>query len=176
MIPVRKVIDRCYPDMRILLQSLSAVRELPCICPEFAGSRSKRRTVLFQAHRDRSRSSAPQNVIRTSTFAISLRTATSGQVLAIKPDRTSHHSENSSPKTTQRKQVPLAIRLRYGGFSYFSGGDGRHEQKYGDGLGEISRPRSLERPGRSRSPLRIIMDSRTHCGAEWVRALQPKRL
>jgi len=87
-IPVRKVIDRCYPDYAY---------PAPIPGPQFpnylavclAGEETQ--SGLFRVRRDRSHLSALRNVTQTSTFAILLLTEMSGQALVTKPRRTFHH-------------------------------------------------------------------------------------
>lgn len=68
----------------------------------------------------------------------------------------------------------LAIRLRYGNFSYFSAGDEDHEKNYGRWpWGDIETP-VAQASGKVQVAVANHHGFMDACGPEWVRTLQPK--
>jgi glyoxylase-like metal-dependent hydrolase (beta-lactamase superfamily II) len=174
-VPIRKVIDRCYPDYSY---------PAPIPGPQFANYHEFIKSLP-------SRGGTAERFVPGSDRQITLKhtpehypdfdirnLASNGDVWTGVGEQTRAHfpplkdlKEEDYP--TENK-CALAIRLKYGKFSYFSAGDEDHEEKYGRwpwGDIETAVARASGKVQVAVADHHGYMDA---CGPEWVRALQPK--
>jgi len=175
MIPVRKVIDRCYPDYAY---------PAPILGPQFAnyhafvqslpGRGASAERFIPGSQRQITLKRAPE---RYPDFDIR-NLASNGDVWTGIGDQTRPHfpplRELKPEDYPSENKCALAIRLRYGGFSYFSGGDEDHEQKYGRWPWGDIETTVARASGKVQVAVANHHGFKDACGAEWVRALQPK--
>lgn len=174
-IPVRKVIDRCYPDY-----------SYPCPIPgpQFANYHAFIKSLL-------SRGGAAERFVPGAGRQIVLKRdskrypdfeirnlASNGDVWTGLGERTRAHfpplKELKQEDYPTENKCALAIRLSYGKFSYFSAGDEDHEEEYGRwpwGDIETAVARASGKVQVAVANHHGYMDA---CGPEWVRALQPQ--
>jgi len=174
-IPVRQVIDRCYPDYAY---------PVPIPGPQFAnyhefikslpGRGGTAERFVPGSDRQITLKRAPE---RYPDFDIR-NLASNGDVWTGVGEQTRAHfpplKELKQEDYPTENKCALAIRLSYGKFSYFSAGDEDHEEKYGRwpwGDIETSVARASGKVQVAVANHHGYMDA---CGAEWVRALQPK--
>jgi beta-lactamase superfamily II metal-dependent hydrolase len=174
-IPVRKVIDRCFPDYAY---------PAPIPGPQFAnyhafvqslpsrGASAERFTP--GAQRQITLKRAPE---RYPDFDIR-NLASNGDVWTGVGDQTQPHFpplKDLKPEDyPSENKCALAIRLRYGAFSYFSAGDEDHEQEYGRWPWGDIETAVARASGKVQVAVANHHGFKDACGAEWVRALQPK--
>ena len=174
-IPVRKVIDRCYPDYAY---------PAPIPGPQFANYRAFIKSLPDRggtaerfvpgADRQITLRRAPE---RYANFDIR-NLASNGDVWTGVGEQSRAHfpplKELKQEDYPTENKCALAIRLRYGKFSYFSAGDEDHEERYGRWpWGDIETA-----VARSSGKVQVAVANhhgyKDACGPEWVRALQPK--
>jgi len=174
-IPVRKVIDRCFPDYAY---------PAPIPGPQFAnyhafvqslpGRGASAERFIPGSQRQITLKRAPE---RYPDFDIR-NLASNGDVWTGIGDQTRPHfpplRELKPEDYPSENKCALAIRLRYGGFSYFSGGDEDHEQKYGRWPWGDIETTVARASGKVQVAVANHHGFKDACGAEWVRALQPK--
>jgi hypothetical protein len=130
-IPVRKVIDRCYPDYAY---------PAPIPGPQFANYHafikslpSRGGTVERFVPRSEKQITLKRTPERHPDFDIR-SLASNGDVSTGVGDQTRAHfpplKELEPEDYPTENKCSLAIRVRYGGFSYFSAGDEDHEEEY----------------------------------------------
>ena len=173
--PVRKVIDRCYPDYAY---------PAPIPGPQFANYHAFIKSLPV-------RGGAAERFVPGSERQITLKRAperypdfgirnlaSNGDVWTGVGEQTRAHfpplKELKQEDYPTENKCALAIRLSYGKFSYFSAGDEDHEEKYGRwpwGDIETAVARASGKVQVAVANHHGYMDA---CGAEWVRALQPK--
>jgi beta-lactamase superfamily II metal-dependent hydrolase len=174
-IPVRKVIDRCYPDYSypapittpIVNNYRAFIKSLPgrgATVERFVAGSSKQITLQRETSR------YPEFEIRNL--------ASNGNVWTGVGDETKAHFpplETLKPEDyPSENKCSLAIRLRYGQFSYFSAGDQDHEVRHGRwpwGDIETETARASGKVQIAVADHHGYMDA---CGPDWVQALKPK--
>jgi hypothetical protein len=174
-IPIRKVIDRCYPDYAY---------PSPIPGPQFANYRAFIESLP-------SRGGFVERFVPGSQRQITLKRAperypdfdirnlaSNGDVWTSVGEQIRAHfpplKELKQEDYPTENKCALAIRLRYGKFSYFSAGDEDHEEKYGRWpRGDIETP-----VARASGKVQVAVANHhgymDACGPDWVRALQPK--
>ena len=175
VIAVRKVIDRCYPDYAY---------PAPIPGPQFANYHAFIKSLP-------SRGGTVERFAPGSAKQITLRRApqrypdfdirnlaSNGDVWTGVGDQTRAHfpalKELKLENYPTENKCALAIRLRYGEFSYFSAGDEDHEEEYGRlPWGDIETP-VAQASGKVQVAVANHHGFKDACGVEWVRALQPK--
>jgi beta-lactamase superfamily II metal-dependent hydrolase len=174
-IPIRKVIDRCYPDYAYpspipgpqFKNYLSFIKGLPGrggVTERFVVGSDKQITLKRTPER------YPDFDIRNLASNGDVWTGLGEQTQAHFPPLKDLKQEDYP---TENK-CALAIRLRYGKFSYFSGGDEDHEQEYGRWpWGDIETV-VARASGKVQVAVANHHGFKDACGPEWVRALQPK--
>ena len=175
VIPVRKVIDRCYPDYAYpapipgpqFANYHAFIKSLPSrggTVERFAPGSAKQITLRRAPQR------YPDFDIRNLASNGDVWTGVGDQTRTYFPALKELKSENYP---TENK-CALAIRLRYGEFSYFSAGDQDHEEEYGRSLwGDLETP-VAQASGKVQVAVANHHGFKDACGVEWVRALQPK--
>jgi beta-lactamase superfamily II metal-dependent hydrolase len=174
-IPVRKAIDRCYPDYAY---------PTPIPGPQFANYHAFVRSLP-------GRGGTVERFVPGSEKQITLKRApkrypdfdirnlaSNGDVWTGVGEQTRAHF----PPLKQLKQedyptenkCALAIRLTYGKFSYFSGGDEDHEEQYGRWPWGDIETAVARASGKVQVAVANHHGFKDACGVEWVRALQPK--
>lgn len=175
MIPIHKVIDRCFPDYSY---------PAPIPGPQFANYRA------FIKNQP-SRGGTAERFIPGSKGQVALKRAperyvdfevrnlaSNGNVWTGVHDETKAHfpplDTLKSEDYPSENKCSLAIRLKYGKFSYFSAGDQDHETRYGRWpWGDIE-----TQTARAAGKVQVaVVDHHGYMdadGPDWVRALQPK--
>jgi beta-lactamase superfamily II metal-dependent hydrolase len=175
IIPIRKVIDRCYPDYSYpspipgpqFANYHAFIKSLPGrggTAERFAPGSDRQITLKHTPER------YPDFDIRNLASNGDVWTGVGEQTLAHFPPLKDLKPEDYP---TENK-CAFAIRLKYGKFSYFSAGDEDHEEKYGRwpwGDIETAVARASGKVQVAVADHHGYMDA---CGPEWVRALQPK--
>ena len=174
-IPVRKVIDRCYPDYSY---------PAPITGPQFPNYHAFIKSLP-------NRGGVPERFIPGSKKQVTLKRtpdrypdfsirnlASNGDVWAGVGDETKAHFpplETLKPEDyPSENKCSLAIRLQYGKFSYFSAGDQDHEVRHGRWpWGDIETV-TARASGKVQVAVANHHGYANACGPDWVRALQPK--
>ena len=175
VIPIRTIIDRNYPGYNY---------PAPLVNPQVSNYRAFGRSFMQRGgHIERIVPGALNQIKLTQTAKMypgfSIRNlAANGEVWIGKGEETRHcfpplHTLMQVDYPTENK-CSLAIRLDYGKFSYFSGGDLDHETEYGRlGWGDIEAA-----VARASGPVQIAVADHhgfvDACGPDWVRALRAK--
>lgn len=175
IIPIRKVIDRCYPDYAY---------PSPIPGPQFANYHAFIKSLPGRG------GTAERFVPGSGRQIILKRTpehypdfdirnlASNGDVWTGVGEQTRAHfpplKELKQEDYPTENKCALAIRLRYGRFSYFSAGDEDHDKNYGRWpWGDIETA-----VARASGKVQVAVTNHhgymNACGPEWVRALQPK--
>lgn len=173
-IPIRRVIDRCYPDYSY---------PSPIPGPQFANYHAFIKSLP-------GRGGSAERFVPGSERQITLKRdpgrypefgirnlASNGDVWTGVGEQTRAHfpplKELKQEDYPTENKCSLAIRLRYGKFSYFSAGDEDHEQEYGRWpWGDIETV-----VARASGKVQVAVANHhgymNACGADWVGALQP---
>jgi beta-lactamase superfamily II metal-dependent hydrolase len=174
-IPVRKVIDRCYPDYSY---------PSPIPGPQFANYRAYVQSLPGRA-------ATVERFVPGSKKQIALKRAperypdfdirnlaSNGDVWTGVGEQTQAHFPPLKELTPEdyptENKCALAVRLRYGKFSYFSAGDEDHEEKYGRWPWGDIETAVARVSGKVQVAVANHHGFKDACGVEWVRALQPK--
>jgi beta-lactamase superfamily II metal-dependent hydrolase len=174
-IPVRKVIDRCYPDYSY---------PAPIPGPQFPNYHAFIKSLPGRGGTaERFVPGSKKQIVLTRTpdrypdFSIR-NLASNGDVWTGVGDETKAHFpplETLKPEgyPTENK-CSLAIRLNYGKFSYFSAGDQDHEVRRGRWPWGDIEAATARASGRVEVAVADHHGYANACGPDWVRALQPK--
>lgn len=174
-LPVRKVIDRCYPDYAY---------PAPIPGPQFANYHAFIKSLP-------SRGGTAERFIAGSEKQITLKRhpdlhpdfairnlASNGDVWTGVGDQTQAHfpplKDLKLEDYPAENKCSLAIRLRYGGFSYFSAGDEDHDVNYGRWPWGDIETAVARASGKVQVAVADHHGFKDACGQDWVRALQPK--
>ena len=175
IIPIRKVIDRGYPDYAY---------PAPIPGPQFANYHAFIKSLPGRGGTVERFVPGLQNQItlkrapeRYPDFEIR-NLASNGDVWRGSGLQTQAHfpslNELKPEDYPTENKCALAIRLGYGAFSYFSAGDEDHEEKYGRWpWGDIEAVVARV-SGKVQVAVANHHGFEDACGVEWVRALQPK--
>lgn len=175
VIPIRKVIDRCYPDYSYPGPITDAhfrnyhafVQSLPsrgAVAERFIAGADKQITLKRAPKR------YPKFSVRNIASNGNVWTGVGQQTKAHFPPLSTLKPEDYP---TENK-CSLAIRLNYGRFSYFSAGDEDHEQKYGRWPWGDIETAVARAAGKVQVAVADHHGFKDACGPDWVRALQPK--
>lgn len=175
LVPIRTVIDRCYPDYAYPAP-IPGVQfaNYHAFVRSFAGRGGAVERFLPGSGRQITLKHDPG---RYPDFGIR-NLASNGDVWTGAGEQVRAHFpplKDLQPKDyPSENKCALAIRLTYGGFSYFSGGDEDHEKRYGrwpwgDIESEVARA-----SGKVQVAVANHHGYMNACGPEWVHALQPK--
>ncbi len=174
-IPVRKVIDRCYPDYAY---------PAPIAGPQFPNYHAfikslpgRGGTVERFVPGVKKQITLKRTPDRYPDFSIR-NLASNGDVWTGVGDETKAHFpplETLKPEDyPSENKCSLAIRLQYGKFSYFSAGDQDHEVRHGRWpWGDIEAV-TARASGKVQVAVADHHGYANACGPDWVRALQPK--
>ncbi len=175
VIPIRKVIDRCFPDYAypapIPGPQFANYHAFIKSLPEHGGTAERfapgaKAQIALRRSPDR----FPEFEIRNLASNGDVWTGVGEQTFAQFPPLKQLKPEDYP---TENK-CALAIRLRYGKFSYFSGGDEDHEQNYGRWPWGDIETAVAKASGKVQVAVANHHGYMDACGEEWVRALQPK--
>ena len=174
-ITVHKAIDRCYPDYAYpapipgphFANYHAFIKNLPSRggTAERFVSGSERQITLRRAPER-----YPDFEIRNLASNGDVWTGVGEQIRAHFPPLKELKPEDYP---TENK-CALAIRLRYGKFSYFSAGDQDHEDEYGRWPWGDIETTVARASGKVQVAVANHHGFKDACGVEWVRALQPK--
>jgi len=174
-IPIRKVIDRCYPDYSY---------PSPIPGPQFANYHAFIKSLPGHG-------GTAERFVPGSKGQITLKRAperylgfevrnlaSNGNVWTGVGDETKAHfpplASLKPEDYPDENKCSLAIRLRYGKFSYFSAGDQDHEVRAGRWPWGDIEAATAQASGKVQVAVADHHGYMNACGPDWVRALQPK--
>ncbi len=174
-IPVRKILDRCYPDYAY---------PAPIPGPQFANYHAFIKSLP-------GRGGTAERFVPGSERQITLKRvperypdfdirnlASNGDVWTGVGEQTRAHfpplKELKEEDYPTENKCALAIRLTYGKFSYFSAGDEDHEENYGRWPWGDIETAVAQASGKVQVAVANHHGYMDACGPAWVRELQPK--